>query len=360
MSDEGRLILAINPGGTSTKLGLFRETEQLFEQNVRHLQEELGKYETTFDQHEFRKEIILNTLAEAGHDLSDLTAVVGRGGAFKPLKSGTYRVNKKLIDDIRDGTTLQADHPSNLGARRAYSIAEPSNLPSCIVDPVCVDEMIDEARLSGLPCLPRISLSHALNIRMVAYKAAERLERSLDEINLVVLHLGSGISVNALRKGRMIDTSNANDGGPFSSQRVGVLPTTGLARLCLSGYSDWKDMKRMLLKEGGLYAYTGTDHVGEALLRAEEGDETADLTLRAMAYQIIKEGGAMAAALHGDVDAVVVTGGIAHNTWMTDRLGEGLGFLGELMVFPGEEELEALVRGVFRVLDSVEEEKTYG
>ena len=359
MSEEGRLILAINPGGTSTKLGLFRETKQLFEANVRHLQEELGKFETTFDQQEFRKDIILNILAEAGHDLSDLTAVVGRGGAFKPLKSGTYRVNKKLVDDIREGTTLQADHPSNLGALLSFSIAEPSNLPAFIVDPVCVDEMIDEARLSGLPCLPRISLSHALNIRMVAYKAAERLEHNLDEINLVVLHLGSGISVNALRKGRMIDTSHANDGGPFSPQRVGALPTTRLARLCLSGDYNWKDMKRMLLKEGGLYAYTGTDHVGEAFLRAEEGDKIAALTLRAMAYQIIKEGGAMAAALHGDVDAVVITGGIAHNTWMTDRLKEGLGFLGEVIIFPGEKELEALVRGVLRVLDSVEEEKIY-
>lgn len=359
MSEEGRLILAINPGGTSTKLGLFRETEQLFEKNIRHLPEELGIFETTFDQHEFRKEIILNILTEAGYDISDLTAVVGRGGAFKPLKSGTYRVNRKLVDDIREGTTLQADHPSNLGALLAFSIAETSNLAAFIVDPVCVDEMIDEARLSGLPCLPRISLSHALNIRMVAYKAAEKLEKNLDEVNLVVLHLGSGISVNALRKGRMIDTSQANDGGPFSPQRVGALPTTGLARLCLSGDYSWKDMKRMLLKEGGLYAYTGTDHVGEAVERAEEGDKIAELALRSMAYQIIKEGGAMAAALHGDVDAVVITGGIAHNTWMTDRLTEGLGFLGDIIIFPGEEELEALVRGVLRVLNSVEEEKTY-
>ncbi len=359
MSEKGRLILAINPGGTSTKLGLFRETEELFEKNIRHLPEELGKFETTFDQHEFREDIIMNNLTEAGYDISGLTAVVGRGGTFKPLKSGTYRVNRKLINDIREGTTLQADHSSNLGALLAFSIAEPLNLAAFIVDPVCVDEMIDEARLSGLPCLPRISLSHALNIRMVAYKAAERLEKNLDEINLVVMHLGSGISVNAMRKGRMIDTSQANDGGPFSPQRAGALPTTGLARLCLSGDYDWKDMKKMLLKEGGLYAYTGTDHVGEAVKKAEKGDRTADLALRAMAYQIIKEGGAMAAALHGDVDAVVITGGIAHNIWITDRLKKGLGFIGEVIVFPGEEELEALVRGVLRVLDSIEEEKTY-
>lgn len=356
---EERLILAINPGGTSTKLGLYRETEQLFEENIRHLPEELGKFETTFDQQELRKDIILKTLADAGYSVSDLVAVVGRGGAFKPLESGTYRVNDILVDDIREGTTLQADHPSNLGALLAYGIAETANLPAFVVDPVCVDEMIDEARLSGLPCLPRISLSHALNIRMVAYKAAEKLERRLDEINLVVLHLGSGISVNALRKGRMIDVSQANDGGPFSPQRVGALPTTGLVRLCLSGKYTWKDMKKMLLKEGGLLAYTGTDHVGEALKRAEEGDENCDLALRAMVYQIVKEGGAMAAALHGKVDAVVITGGIAHNRWVTDRLMKGLRFLGELIVFPGEEELEALVRGVLRVLDSIEDVKVY-
>ncbi len=359
MSEEERLILTVNPGGTSTKLGLFEETELVFEENVRHMPAELEQFSSTLDQLDFRREIILRTLKEAGHSPSALTAVVGRGGAFKPLESGTYEVNTALVEDIREGSTLQADHPSNLGALLARAIADEAGSRAFIVDPVCVDEMIPEARLSGHPLLERTSLSHALNIRMVAYKAAEKLGKSMDRLNLVVLHLGSGISVNAIRKGRMIDTSQANDGGPFSPQRVGALPTTGLARLCLSGEYTWKEMKKMLLKKGGLIAYTGTDHVGEALKRAGRGDEMCDLALRAMAYQIIKEAGAMAAALAGEVDAVVITGGIAHNGWMTDRISANLKYLGEIIIFPGEEELEALMRGVLRVLDSVEEVKVY-
>jgi butyrate kinase len=359
MTDAGRMILAVNPGGTSTKVGLFIESELVFEKNIRHLPDELASFGSTFDQQGFRREIILQTLKEAGYSLKDLTAVVGRGGAFKPLESGTYEVNEKLINDIRDGSTLQADHPSNLGALLAKGIAETAGVKPYIVDPVCVDEMIEEARLSGLPCLERTSLSHALNIRMVAYKAAAMMGREFSDVNFVVLHLGSGISVNAIRKGRMIDVSQANDGGPFSPQRVGALPTTGLVKLCLTGKYTWNELKVMLLKKGGLYAYTGTDHVGEALKRAEEGDEECDLALRSMAYQIAKEAGAMGAALKGDVDAVVITGGIAYNSWMTDRLTRSLEYLGEIIIFPGEEELEALARGVLRVLDSVEQIKVY-
>lgn len=359
MSSTGRLILAVNPGGTSTKTGLFRETDILFEESIRHLPEELALYPTTFDQMAFRAGLVMESMARNGHSIHELTAVVGRGGAFKPMKSGTYRVNGTLVEDVREGSSLQADHPSNLGALIAWEIAEETGIPAYIVDPVCVDEMIDEARLSGLPSLPRVSLSHALNIRMVAYKAAAALGRPMSELNMVVLHLGSGISVNALRRGRMIDTSNANDGGPFSPQRVGSLPTTGLVRMCLSGGDDWAQLKKTLLREGGLKAYTGTDHVGEAVEAAMNGDTTSDLALRAMAYQIAKEAGAMATTLHGDVDALVITGGIAYNDWMVERIRESAGFLGKVLVFPGEEELEALTLGVLRVLDGIETEKEY-
>lgn len=358
MSD-GRLVLAVNPGGTSTKLGVYRETEEVFEEVVRHTADELAAFGSTLDQLEFRRNVVENELQNRDVSVEDTVAVVGRGGTFKSLQSGTYRVNEKLLADIRDGSTLQADHPSNLGAPLAHALAEPYGKPSFFVDPVSVDEMIDEARLSGHPMLPRISLSHALNIRMVAYKAAEELGANLGDISMVVLHLGSGISVNALRKGRMIDTNNANDGGPFSSQRVGTLPTTGLIKLCLSGEYEWGQLKRMFLKEGGLRAYAGTDHVGEAVEMAKDGDRSADLALRAMAYQIVKEAGAMAAALEGELDCVVITGGMAHDEWMVQRITKGLAFLGRVLVYPGECELEALVRGVLRVFDSVEEEKVY-
>lgn len=354
-----RLILALNPGGTSTKFGVYSEAEPLFEESVRHLPEELAALGPTMNQTGPRRDLVIKALEERRFDMSTLTAVVGRGGTFKPLQAGTYQVNRKLLDDIEEGSTLQADHPSNLGAPLAGVIAGPLGLPAFIVDPVCVDEMIDEARLSGHPLLPRRSLSHALNIRMVAYKAACELGRPLAELNMVVLHLGSGVSVNAIRRGRMIDTNNANDGGPFSSQRTGSLPVTGLIDLCFGGTYQKKQLQKMFLKEGGLIAYLGTDHAGEARGRALDGDPEADLVLRAMVYQFIKEGGAMAAALRGEVDCVVVTGGMAHNGWIVDEIRAGLSFLAPVLAFPGEAELEALVRGVLRVLDGVEETRTY-
>ncbi len=357
MSD--RLILAVNPGGTSTKAGLFREDEMLFEENVHHDTEELAAFPSTIDQMQFRKDIVLKTLGGWGHVPGDLTAVVGRGGTFKPLESGTYRVNEKLLEDIREGSTLQADHPSNLGAPIAMAIGSEAGVPAYFVDPVCVDEMIDEARYSGHPLLPRKSLSHALNIRMVAYKAAEKLRRPMAELNMVVMHLGSGVSVNALRRGRMIDTNNANDGGPFSSTRTGGLPMTGLMKICLSGEYTPAQLKTMFLKQGGVYAYLGEEHVGKVKEMADAGNEKADGVLRGMAYQMAKEAGAMAAALRGEVDAVVITGGMAYNSWLTDLLGEYISHLGQILVFPGEAELEALARGVLRVLDGIEDERTY-
>lgn len=355
----GRLILALNPGGTSTKFGLYDEAEPVFEESVRHLPEELAAMGATACQTGPRKETVLAALAARGTDLSRLEAVVGRGGTFKPLEAGTYLVNGKLLEDIEEGSTLQADHPSNLGAPLAAAIAWPLGRDAYFVDPVCVDEMIDEARPSGHPLLPRRSLSHALNIRMTAYKAAERLGRPMDQLDMVVLHLGSGVSVNALRHGRMIDTNNANDGGPFSAQRTGSLPVTGLVDLCFGGRFTKAQLLRMFLKEGGLLSYLGTDHVGEALDRAKAGDGAAAGILEAMVYQFAKEAGAMAAALRGSVDCIVVTGGMAHNSWVVERLGEYLSFLAPLVVLPGEAELEALVRGVLRVLDGVESVRTY-
>lgn len=356
---SGRLILAVNPGGTSTKLGLFSDDELIFEESIHHEPGELEAFGSTFDQQDFRKDLILEVLREKGYSPSDLTAVVGRGGTFKPLSSGTYRVNEKLLEDIREGSTLQADHPSNLGAPIARAIAGDTGIPAYFVDPVCVDEMIDEARFSGHPLLPRKSLSHALNIRMVAYKAADRLGKPLGDLNLVVMHLGSGISVNALERGRMIDTNNANDGGPFSSTRTGGLPMTGLMKLCLSGDYGAGELKKMFLKQGGVYAYLGEEHVGRIRKKVEAGDEKADGVLRGMVYQMAKEAGGMAAALKGRVDAVVITGGMAYNSWITEQLNSYLSYLGPILVFPGEAELEALVRGVLRVLDGVETVKDY-
>jgi butyrate kinase len=353
------LILAVNPGGTSTKAGLYCGERIVFERNVHHDPSELEVFPSTFNQMNFRRDIVLGILEEEGCKPEKLSAVVGRGGTFKPLASGTYLVNRKLLDDIKDGSTLQADHPSNLGAPIAWAIAQKAGIPAYFVDPVCVDEMIEEARLSGHPLLPRVSLSHALNIRMVAYKAAEELGRPMNQLNMVVMHLGSGISVNALRRGQMIDTNNANDDGPFSSTRAGGLPVTGLLKLCFSGKYTAGELKKMLLKKGGVFSYLQEEHVGRIREKAESGDLKSDLVLRAMVYQMAKEAGAMASALHGDVDAVVITGGIAYNRWITDLLAEYLSYLGKILVFPGEAELEALTRGVLRVMNRIEEVKEY-
>ena len=354
-----RLILAVNPGGTSTKVGLFDSDKLLFEENIHHDPSELESLGSTFGQMEFRRDLILEALQNKGYQIEDLAAVVGRGGTFKPLASGTYLVNEKLLQDIKEGTTLQADHPSNLGAPIARAIAGDSGIPSYFVDPVCVDEMIDEARFSGHPLLPRKRLSHALNIRMVAYKAAAELGKPLNQLNLVVMHLGSGVSVNALKRGRMIDTNNANDDGPFSSTRTGGLPMTGLMKLCLSGKYTGAELKKMLLKQGGVFAYLGHEHVGRIRKMVEEGNTEADAVLRGMVYQMAKEAGGMAAALMGEVDAVVITGGMAYNSWVTEQLEQYLSYLGRILVFPGEAELEALARGVIRVLDGVEKVKEY-
>jgi butyrate kinase len=354
-----KLILAVNPGGTSTKMGLFDNDEMLFEENIHHDPADLEPFATTYDQMDFRKDIVLDALKEKGYNPGDLMAVVGRGGTFKPLESGTYRVNSRLLDDIKDGSTLQADHPSNLGAPISMAIAGKAGIPAYFVDPVCVDEMIDEARYSGHPLLPRKSLSHALNIRMVAYKAAGELDEQLNNLNLVVMHLGSGVSVNAIRRGRMIDTNNANDDGPFSSTRTGGLPMTGLMKLCLSGKYSSGELKRMFLKQGGVYAYVGEEHVGKVRKTAEAGDGKAEIVLRAMTYQMAKEAGAMAAALKGNVDAVVITGGMAYNSWLIEELSDYLSYLGKILIFPGEAELEALARGVIRVMDGIEKEKEY-
>jgi len=354
-----RMILAVNPGGTSTKIGLFRDAVPVFEENIHHDPEELSSMGSTFGQLDHRKNLVLEALERKGHRISELAAVVGRGGTFKPLASGTYRVTEKLLADIQEGSSLQADHPSNLGAPIAWSLASREGIPAYFVDPVCVDEMEEVARFSGHPLLPRVSLSHALNIRMVAYKAAEALERPLSQLNMIVMHLGSGVSVNALKRGRMVDTNNANDGGPFSSTRTGGLPLTGLLKLCFSGEYTQSQLKTMFLKQGGLLAYLGKEHLLAVREMVLEGDRQADLVLRAMAYQMAKEAGAMAAALSGRVDAVVITGGMANNEWLTGVLQDHLSFIAGVMVFPGEAELEALVRGVLRVMDGVEAERTY-
>ena len=355
----GFKILVINPGAGSTKVALFDDEEQLFREEIRHSPEELKKYESTIEQLPMRKELVLDLLKKWGVELEELDAVVGRGGAFKPLEGGVYEVNQNLLDDIRKGN-VQADHPSNLGALIAYEIAQKAGgIPAYFVDPVSVDEFDEVARPSGLPELPRRSLLHTLNSRYVARKAAEELGVRYEDMNMVVAHLGTGISISAHRKGRIIDVNNANDGGPFSPQRTGSLPTTGLIKLAFSGKYDEKSLLRKVTKEGGLLAYLGTDDIPEIERRIDKGDKEAELIYNAMIYQIGKEIGAYAAALKGMVDLIVVTGGMARSERLCAELLPYIEWIARVKFYPGEFEMEALAYGALRALRGEEHPKTY-
>lgn len=351
-------ILSINPGGSSTKVALYEDEQALIVEVIRHSVEEISVFKKTLEQLEYRKNVIQNFLNKNKIKIENLSAVVGRGGAFKPLPSGTYRVSQKMLSDIKEGK-VAADHVSNLGAMIAYELTKNTQIPSFVVDPVSVDEFMDVARISGLAELERKSLSHALNIKMVAHKTAKALKKTYQELNLIIVHLGSGISVSSHLKGKMIDVNNANDGGPFSPQRTGSLPVTGLAKLCLSGKYDYAQMYELLTRKGGLLSYLGTDNVEEVEKRIQDGDQKAKLIYEAMVYQIAKEIGAMAATLLGKVDRICITGGIAHSEKLTSSIEEKVKFIAPVMVFPGEDEMEALALGVLRVLNGQEEAKEY-
>ncbi len=352
-------ILAINPGGVSTKIALYEDREAVWAEDVQHSEEDLKGFHSVLEQFDFRLGLIRARLEEKGVRESSLDAAVGRGGLFKPLKSGAYKVNAAMLDDVRQGRT-KADHPSNLGALLAHAIAAPHSKPAFIVDPVSVDEFDEESRISGWPEIERQSLVHALNVRATAFKAAEKMKRDLSELNLVVAHLGSGFSICPLRQGKIVDVNNANDGGPFSPQRTGTLPVTQLVKLAFSGkFPDARAMNAALTKKGGLTAHLGTHDLREVERRIEAGDKKAALVFQALTLQICKEAGAMAAVLDGRVDAVLITGGMAYSRRLADALSARLAWIAEVMVFPGENELESLALGTLRVLTGQEKAQLY-
>jgi butyrate kinase len=352
-------ILVINPGGGSTKLAIYEDEVRVMSETVVHPHEEIAGFTDVFDQLEYREQAIAAFLESRKVDLRSLDAVVGRGGALKPMESGTYLVDRAMVDDIRAGN-VQAEHASNLGPLLAFDIARSIGKPAFIVDPVSVDEFIPEARLSGDPELPRTSLDHPLNAKMVARRAARELGTSYDRINVIVAHLGTGISVSPHRRGRMIDVNNAHDGGPFSTQRTGSVPVTQLANLCYSGKVTRDEMFVRLTQRGGMAAYLGTDSLPEAEQMAGRGDERAKLVISAMAYQVAKEIGGAAAALRGEVDALIFTGGMANSAYLVDLIRGYVGFITDrIFVYPGEHERESLALGALRVLRGEEEPRQY-
>jgi len=348
-------ILALNPGATSTKIAVFDGDQVLLKTMVEHQGSSLDGFARVIDQLDYRRDLILSALQKAGIALDELDAVVGRGGLLKPIPGGTYAVNAALLADLGKGR----EHASNLGGVLADSLAGPLGIPAFIVDPVSVDEMEPEARLSGLPELPRNSFSHALNSKAVARRAAKEMGGTYADFNFVVAHLGTGVSITAHRKGRMVDVSGADEEGPFSPARAAGLPSMLLAKLCYSGKYTEKQMLDLLVGSGGLYAHLGTRDVREAERRAQDGDAQAAIVMKAMAYRIAREIGAMAAVLAGRVDRVLITGGIAYSERLVADVSARVAFIAPILVMPGEEELEALAEGALRVLRGEEPAKLY-
>ena len=420
-------ILVINPGGSSTKIAVFSAENkprmdtkrhefglrQIFGSTIRHSVKELIKFKSIFDQIDYRKSLILKAIGNRNYD-----AIVTRGGPLKPLQSGTYQITKQVVDDIKKGK-VQSMHPSLLGPLIAYEMAEersnmkplitpiirmiknqnknrlnPSNpwfkkykrtVPAFFVDPESVDEFSPLARISGLPEIPRKSLSHFLNTNAVVRKAVEKLGKKVNQCNFIITHLGSGITVAAKHKGKQIDANNANEDGPFSPQRSGSLPLQGVIDMCFSGKYTRKEMLDKIQRKGGLLAYLGTDDIREIEKRIKNGDHTpfdklnkdktktdnlsisepdkrcgAELIYNAMIYQIAKEIGAMFVALKGKVTAIIITGGIAYQKQLVNKLKLWIKFMKKpILIFPGEEEMTALAQGALRIMSGIEKEQQY-
>lgn len=350
--------LIINPGSTSTKIGLFEDETLLFDETLRHPTEEIAKYASIIDQKDFRKDIIINFLKEKDFDINSLDVIVGRGGMLKPIESGTYAVTDALLEDLKTG--FQGQHASNLGGILAREIGDSIGVPSYIVDPVVVDEMEEVARLSGVPELPRTSVFHALNQKAVAKRYAKEIGKPYDSLNLIVVHLGGGVSVGPHKNGKIIDIFNALDGdGAFSPERAGAVPSGALIKMCFSGEYTEKEVYKKIVGNGGFNAYLGTNDMREVIKMIENGDEKARLVRDAFIYQLSKNIGAMSAVLHGKVDAIIVTGGIAYNQSVIDALKEYCGWIAPFVVYPGEDELLALAQGALRVINGEEAAKDY-
>ncbi|MGN1396401.1 MAG: butyrate kinase [Lactococcus garvieae] len=350
--------LIINPGSTSTKIGVFEDETLLFEETLRHSTEEIAQYASIFDQKDFRKNIILNFLKEKDVDINSFNMIVGRGGMLKPIPGGTYAVTDGLLEDLKIGK--QGQHASNLGGILAREIGDSIGAPSFIVDPVVVDELIPESRYSGVPQLPRTSVFHALNQKAVAKRYAKENGLNYADLNLIVVHMGGGVSVGAHEKGKVIDVFNALDGdGAFSPERAGSVPTGGLIKLCFSGKYSEKEVYKMVVGNGGFNAYLGTNDMRDVEKMVDAGDAKAAEIRDAFIMQVAKDMGSMACVLKGKVDQIIITGGIAYDKGVVAGLKERAGFIAPITVYPGEDELLALAQGGLRVVNGEEEAMKY-
>lgn len=353
------IILAINPGSTSTKIAIYKNEAPLFVKTLRHSSEEIGRYAKVSDQFQFRKDLIVKAVEEEGVKMSDINAIVGRGGLVKPIESGVYEVNEALKNDLINPP--MGEHASNLGGLIAADIAK--DIPGArafIADPVVVDEMEDVARMTGLPELPRVSIFHALNQKAIGRAYAKSVGKKYEELNLVIAHLGGGISIGAHRLGRVVDVNNALDGeGPFSPERAGSLPVGALVKMCFSGKYTLAEIKKMINGKGGMVAHVGTNSSKDISDRAAAGDAQCAALNDALIYNIAKMIGSMSVVLRGKVDAILITGGIAYDKYICAEIEKMVSTIAPVKVYPGEDEMGALAENGLNVLTGEVAPKEY-
>lgn len=352
-------ILVVNPGSTSTKMAVYEDEKPILLRNITHTPEELSHFDAITEQQDFRRQLVLDELRQAYIPL-DFDAVIGRGGLVKPISGGVYEINKPMIDDTLYGCVMH-NHACNLGCLIAHEIA--AMIPGCrsfIADPGVVDELSPLARISGSPLMPRICIWHALNQRAIARRYARGIGKEYEDLNLIICHLGGGISVAAHEHGKAIDANNALDGeGPFSPERAGSLPAADLIRLCFSGKYNEKQLLKRIAGKAGLNAHLGTNNMREILERIKQGDKHAELVVEAMLYHVAKNIAAESAVLCGNIDAILLTGGMAHSDYIVSELRRRIGFLAPVYTFPGEDEMEALALNALAVLQGKREAKIY-
>ena len=335
-------ILVINPGASSTKIAVYRNNKSIFLKGIRHECGDLEKFTHTANQLTYRLNLVLREVTENHIPLDQIGMIIARGGLICPIESGVYEVNEQMIKDLSEG--VMGDHASNLGGLIAHRLLETfTQAKAYIADPAVVDELDEVARISGHPQFQRTSIFHALNQKSVARTHAQSMGKEYEDMNLVVAHLGSGVSVGAHKKGRVVDVNNALDGeGPFGPERSGTLPNGALARHCFQEGNSWEQVRKMLIGEGGMFAYLGHKDAQQMEIMAGEGNAESALIHEALAYQVSKEIGAMAAVLSGKIDGILITGGMAHNPGLTSAIKERIEFMAPVFIYPGEDEMRAL------------------
>lgn len=350
-------LLIINPGGTSTKIAIFENDIEVVQESISHDYKELSKYKTIFDQFDYRKELILDFIKNKGFSLDDFDAIVGRGGLMKSIPGGTYKVNDSMILDLKN--KINGEHASNLGAPLAFEIANNIDKPAFVVDPVSVDEFIDISRITGIKEIKKASWLHSLNHKAVCREISKKISKKYEECNYIVAHLGSGISIVAHKKGKMVDGSGGRSDGPFSPERSGGLPTYDLVKLCFSGKYSFDEIVDKISNCGGIYSHLGTKDMKYIEEQVSEGNERYKLILDAFCYKVAKEIASYSATLEGNVDRIIVTGGIAYSDYVVNYIRKKVEWIAKVELIPGEIEMKALANGALRVLNNIEKAKIY-